>query len=121
VKKIKILIVEDEVMIAQCLKMDFEEEGFDVCGFTASGEESVVEAKENNPDLILMDIHLQGRIDGIEAAEKINENNSIPIFFMTGYDKSNIIERARKVNPVAVLTKPVSAIDLRPMIESILK
>lgn len=70
-KKIKILIVEDEVIIAQFLKIELEDSGYEVCSFVASGEEAIIEAKEKNPDLILMDIHLSDKIDGIEAVCKL--------------------------------------------------
>ncbi len=118
-KKIKILIVEDEAMIAQCLKMDLEDEGYEVCGFVSSGEESVILAKEKEPDIILMDIYLSSAMDGIEAAKEIIAFKNIPIIFMTGYDGNNMYDRAEKIKPVAYLRKPVEAYDIKPVIESI--
>ena len=120
-KKIKILIVEDEAIIAQSLKWELEDEGFDVCSFVASGEEAIITAKEKNPDLILMDIHLSAELDGIEAALKIIEYKNIPIIFMTGYSESSIFVRAQAVNPLAYLHKPVEIYNLKPIIESIFK
>ncbi|MCD4818396.1 MAG: response regulator [Candidatus Cloacimonetes bacterium] len=118
-KKIRILIVEDEVIIAQSLKLELENEGFEVCSFVASGEEAISEAKEKKPDVILMDIHLFGEIDGIEAALEIIAYKKNPIIFMTGYSESNIFVRAQKVNPIAYLHKPVEIYNLKPVIESI--
>jgi len=117
--KIKILIVEDEAIIAQFLKMELEDEGFEVCKFVPSGEEAIIEAQKLNPDLILMDIHLSEEIDGIEAALKIIEYKSIPIIFMTGYSESNIFIRAQEVNPAAYLHKPIEIYNLKPIIDSI--
>ncbi|MCK5148994.1 response regulator [bacterium] len=119
--RIKILIVEDEVMIAQCLKMDLEDEGYEVCSFVGSGEEAIIEVREKNPDIILMDINLAGKMDGIDAAREIIDYKDIPIILMTGYNKSNLFIRAHKVHPVAYLEKPVEIYDLKPIIESYLK
>ena len=119
-EKKKILIVEDEVMLSTWLKMQLEDEGYEVCGNFTTGEEAVEFVKEIKPDIILMDINLVGEIDGIEAAEVINEKSKIPIIFMTGYEEPEVVERAQKTKPVAYLTKPVEIWDLRPIFESIL-
>lgn len=120
-KKIRILIVEDEALIAKCLKMTLESQGYEVIGFVASGEKAIITTKEKNPDIILMDIHLSGEIDGIDAAKEIIENKNIPIIFMTGYDMTNFIERAQKINPAACLNKPIKAIEVMSVINSIFK
>ena len=120
-KKVKILIAENEVIIAQCLKMELESKGYEVCNFVATGEEAIVEAKEENPDIILMDINLSGLIDGIDAAGEITKSQKIPIIFMTGYNEIAIFDRAQKINPVAYLEKPVEIYDVEPVIESIFK
>lgn len=117
--EIKILIVEDEIMIAECLKMQLEDEGYNVCGNFTTGEEAVAFVQETKPDVILMDINLVGEIDGIEAAQLITEKSRIPIIFMTGYEEPEIVERAQKVNPVAFLIKPVEIWDLKPILKSI--
>ncbi|MDO9576905.1 MAG: response regulator [Candidatus Cloacimonadales bacterium] len=116
-KKIKILIVEDEVIIAECLKMELELSGYDVCDFVTSGEEAIIIAKEKDPDVILMDIYLAGVIDGIEAAKEIIANKKIPIIFCTGYTESEIFERAKKLNPVAYLRKPIIAEEVKVVLE----
>ncbi len=118
-KKIKILLAEDEILIAQCLKMELELNGYDVCSFVARGEEAVEIAKVEKPNIILMDIHLSGKMDGIEAAKKINEHKNIPIIFMTGYNDITIYERAQKINPVAYLEKPIEIFEFKPIIDSI--
>jgi len=114
-----ILIVEDEVMLSAWLKMQLEDEGYLVCGCITTGEEAIELVKETKPDVILMDIHLVGKIDGIKTAEIITEKLNIPIIFMTGYEESDIYERAQKTKPVAYLKKPVEIWDLKPIFESI--
>ena len=118
-EKKSILIVEDEVLLAEWLKIQLVDEGFNVCGNFTTGEEAVAFVQETKPDVILMDINLVGEIDGIEAAQLITETSNIPIIFMTGYEEPEIVERAQKVNPVAYLIKPVEIWDLKPLIESI--
>ena len=118
-RKIKILLAEDEALIAHCLKMELELNGYDVCSFVASGEEAVEIAKKEDPNIILMDIHLSGKMNGIEAAKKIIEHNKIPIIFMTGYNEKAIYECAQKVNPVAYLEKPIEIFEIQPIIDSV--
>lgn len=118
-KKIKILLVEDEVMIAQCMTLDLEDAGYSVLGFVTSGEEAIIAAQEENPDIILMDINLSRTIDGIDAAKEIIDKMDIHIIFLTCYDETTIYERVQEIKPVAYLTKPVEILDLKPIIESI--
>lgn len=120
-KKIKILLVEDEVLISECLNYDLREVGFETFPFIASGEEAIMAVKEEIPDIILMDIHLAGEIDGIEAAEEILNSKKIPIIFMTGYEKNEIIQRTNKMKEVIFLEKPVEIYDITRMIEKVLK
>ena len=118
-KQKSILIVEDEVILSAWLKMQLEDEGYLVCGRFTTGEKAIEFVKETKPDVILMDIHLVGKIDGIEAAEQILETSNIPIIFMTGYENKQVAERAQKINPVAFLIKPVEIWDLKPVFESL--
>jgi len=116
--KIKILIAEDEVIIAQWLKFELEDIGYEVFDYVTTGEEAFKITKEKNPDIVLLDISLSGEIDGIEAAHRIRDNLNIPIVFMTGYTESGIYERAQKVKPLAFLEKPVEIHTLKPVIDS---
>ncbi|MFW6137435.1 MAG: response regulator [Candidatus Aminicenantaceae bacterium] len=106
-RKTKVLVVEDEVIVAQYIRMELEASGYEVCGFVATGEEAIQKAKQELPDLILMDIHLAGRTDGIEAAQKILEHRKIPIIFMTGYSQKEFAVREKNLNPTRFLSKPV--------------
>jgi two-component system, response regulator PdtaR len=120
-REIKILIVEDEVMIAECIKLDLEDEGYTVYDYVTSGEKAVKVTENRETDLILMDINLSGKIDGIEAAKEIIDRDNIPIIFMTGYDENSIFDRAQELHPVAYLHKPVDISDLNPILEFIFK
>lgn len=115
--KVKILIVEDEAIIAQVIKMDLEAAGYSVCHLASNGEKAIKFSKQDNPDLILMDVHLSSRIDGIKAAEKILSYKDIPIIFMTGYNKSGVDELVDRLNPVAFLEKPVEIRHLKSLID----
>ena len=119
--KIKILIVEDEIMFAQWLKVALEDEGYKVYDFITTGEEAIAFVQENKPDVILMDILLVGKINGIDTAKEITDKFNIPIIFMTGYEEPAVIERAKKIKPVAYLNKPLEIWDIIPVIESIFK
>lgn len=106
-EKIKVLIVEDEVLIALPLKMELRRAGYEVLGPIVSGEEAIESAKNENPDVVLMDIRLMGSMDGIEAARQIGTFSSARIIFTTGYQDSDVKERAMVLRPAAYLTKPI--------------
>ena len=118
-KKIKILIVEDEVLIAQWLQLELQDADYEVFDFVTTGEESVEIALKKKPDVILMDIHLASNMDGITAAGEIHTKMNIPIIFMTGYNKDDTYDRAQKVKPVAFLEKPVDLYIIKPIIDLI--
>jgi two-component system, response regulator PdtaR len=105
---IRILIVEDEVIIAMRFEVFFIRRGYKVIKTVATGEEAVKIATEEKPDVVLMDINLRGLMSGIEAATKIYENLNIPIIFMTGYSDENLREEASKVNPLGYFMKPIN-------------
>ena len=120
-KKGCILIVEDEALIARCLSMDLESEGYSICGLVSTGEEAILKAKTENPDVIFMDIHLAGEIDGIDAAKIIIKNTKIPILFMTAFSENELKARTKDVQPIGYLNKPVDIEDIKPIIETIFK
>lgn len=118
-KKIKILIVEDEAIIAKYLSLELEYDGFNVCAYVGSAEEAIATAAKEQPDLILMDINLNGEMDGIEAMEKIGPD--IPVIFMTGYSQKDIVERAKNLKPLGFFPKPVEVEYIKPVIEAYFK
>ena len=115
--KIKILLVEDEAITAKGLKMDLEELGYEVLKPVAKGEEAISVAVQEDPALILMDIRLAGRLNGIEAAERIHSKKMIPIAYMTGYATEEIKAQALKTNPLGLLEKPVDINNIKQILD----
>lgn len=103
----KILIVEDEGILALNLKMILSELGHEVLGISPTGEEGIRLAQDLCPDLVIMDIRLAGDIDGIEAATRIRQYSNTPIMFLTAHSDSSTYHRAMTVKPVGFLKKPV--------------
>jgi len=108
-KKQKILIVEDEIIIARHFKNLIQRLGKYECETVSSGEHAVELSKTFEPDLILMDINLDGQINGIEAARQIRIKKDIPIVFVSAYNDGETIEEAKQTNPAGYLTKPINA------------
>lgn len=105
-KKEKILVVEDERIIAIDLQRRLERFGYQVLDIVSTGEKALETAPLLNPDIILMDIMLSGNIDGIEAAKTIREKHSIPVIFLTAYSDERTIERAKVAEPFGYILKP---------------
>ena len=102
------LIVEDETMIALDLEANMRELGFDTCDLVADGQEAFLHAMTNQPDVVLMDVNLDGGREGIEAARWLRETCDVPIIFVTGGTDPDIVARIHEVVPGApVLPKPV--------------
>jgi len=113
----KILIVEDERIIALDLKKRLERFGFPSPEITSSGEEALAVAGTLQPDIILMDIMLGGGIDGIEAATQIKNSLNIPVIFLTAYSNENTLERAKAAEPYGYILKPFKERELYTTIE----
>lgn len=113
--KTKILIVEDETLIALSLAKDLKKFGYEVSGKVTSFEDALKSVEENEPDLILMDINLgKNKKDGIDTAAAIKQTKDIPIIFITAYsDKETLLKiKKNKINPIAYLTKPYKTDEL---------
>lgn len=113
----KILVVDDEAYISTQLEERLTSMGYEVVGSASSGEDSVDMAKSLMPDLILMDIVMPGRLDGIGASEIIKEQLDIPIIFLTAYADDTLIKRAKKVEPCGYILKPFQEKGLKASIE----
>jgi PAS domain S-box-containing protein len=113
----KILIVEDEGIIAKSLKVVLEEFGYEISSITSSGEEAIKKVKKDKPDLVLMDIMLKGDINGIEAAKKIKSDFNIPVIYLTAYTDKQILERAKITEPFGYIVKPFENRELCSTIE----
>jgi CheY-like chemotaxis protein len=120
-KNINILIVEDELIQAYALKRMIENLGHCVIGIASSKEEALKKAEAICPDLVIMDIALQGRTDGIDAAKEISARCHTPIIYSTAYSEEEIIKKAKETNPVGFLTKPFLEYDLKKIINDVLK
>ena len=115
--KTRILIVEDEIIVATDIESTLLSLGYDVVDIVASGEEAIQKAQELQPDFVLMDIRLQGQLDGIQAAEAILGILSVPILFLTAYADQKTLERAKLAKPMGYILKPFEERELYTTIE----
>lgn len=114
---IRILIVEDEPIIAADLADRLTEMGYQIAGQYGSGEAALNHLEQDAPDLVLMDIQLNGRLDGIETAGRILESRPVPLIFLTSNTDEATFARAKSTMPAAFLGKPFRGKDLRHAIE----
>ena len=117
--KTKVLIVEDEALLALSYKLSLEKKNIQVTGIVATGEDAVRESERERPDVVLMDIKLGGSIDGIEAARILSVTQGVPCLFITGNADETTKNRALKlVGPLRYLVKPVDSDSLGITIEN---
>ncbi|MBT5551782.1 MAG: response regulator [Nitrospina sp.] len=102
----KILIVEDETLVAQQIEEELQGVGYEVVSQVSYGEKVLDEVKKCHPDLVLMDIMLKGEINGIEAARQLKSCSDVPVVFLTAYGDRQMFERASQTEPYGFLTKP---------------
>ncbi|HEY6871555.1 MAG TPA: ATP-binding protein [Geobacteraceae bacterium] len=108
----KILIVEDEAIVALHEEENLKNMGYTVAGKASSGEEAIRKAEETRPDLVLMDIVLKGEMDGIETAGQIHDRFDIPVVFVTAYGDEQTLQRAKLTEPFGYILKPFKERDL---------
>jgi len=113
----KILIVEDDIIMAADLKQRLESMGYNIVGIASKGKDAIKKCKETNPDLILMDIFIKGDIDGIETAQTIRNIYNIPHIYLTGNYDNTIFKRAATTLPHGYITKPFDDTGLQNAIE----
>ncbi|MBL0058699.1 MAG: response regulator [Elusimicrobia bacterium] len=116
-KGTKILIVEDERIVAEDLKRFLMKTGYVVTGIAASGEEAIRNVELQRPDLVLMDIRIQGPQDGIEVAERLYAEYNLPVSFLTAYADSATLDRAKVTMPFGYILKPFETRSLQAVIE----
>ncbi|MCB9092160.1 MAG: response regulator [Halobacteriovoraceae bacterium] len=116
-KDTKILIVEDEAIVAVDIEQGLRSLDYHICGIAASGKEAIALAEKEQPDLVLMDIRLQGNMTGIEAAKIIKERFKIPAIFLTAHSDDATLQSARLVEPFGYLLKPFGIRELKVAIE----
>ncbi len=104
--KARILIAEDEAISALSMQRALTRSGYKVCELVSTGEEAVERVKQKKPDLVVMDVILNGSVNGVEAAMEIRSRFDIPIVFITGYEEEKLIERIKSVKYSTYLIKP---------------
>lgn len=102
----RLLIVEDEFIVAFEIQTRLEDRGFTVCSVVASGEDAVAAAERERPDCVLMDINIRGTMGGVEAARQIRARHGVPVAFLSGFSSRQVMEEARDVAPIGCFTKP---------------
>src|ERR1700736_2531405 len=115
--RVQILVVEDEPIIAEDLQVTLKDLGYQVSGTASSAKEAIHSVSQNRPDLVLMDIRLQGTTDGIDAAQQIQTHFRTPVVYLTAHADSATLDRAKTTEPLGYLLKPFSAQELHATIE----
>ncbi len=113
----KILIVEDEGLIAIDLKRRLEKTGYTVIGIAADSQEAMAAMEADTPNLVLMDIHIRGQQDGIEVAGRIRDQYRTPVIFVSAYANDATLERAKITEPFGYIVKPFSGVNFHAQIE----
>jgi DNA-binding response OmpR family regulator len=115
--KPRALIVEDEILIAEELKVRLSLLGFSVIAAVESGEEGIAIATRERPDLVLMDIRLKGKKDGVQAAEEIHRQVDVPVVYLTAYSDRLTVDRVKGTEYDGFILKPFRAGELKSTIE----
>ncbi|HVU90507.1 MAG TPA: ATP-binding protein [Pirellulales bacterium] len=119
-RPVRILIVEDERLVAMSLRRQLSALGYEVAQSVSSGEAAIAAAARLQPDLVLMDIRLEGQLDGIQAAEEIRKHRELPIIYITAFSNADILERAKVTEPFGYILKPFDERELHVVIETAL-
>jgi len=120
-KKKRILIVEDELIIANDIRGYLSDENYEITSVVLTGEDAINMAKQNMPDLVIMDILLHGNINGIEAAEEISKIRKIPIIFVSAYSHEEIVKQILSDIDYEYILKPFQAFELIDKVNSLLE
>ena len=115
--KAKILVVEDESIVAKDIQNSLKKLGYNVPTIVASGEKAIKECEDDRPELVLMDIMLKGEMDGIEAANIIREKMGIPVIFLTANADDTTVGKAKMAEPYGYIIKPFREKELQTTIE----
>ncbi len=113
----RVLIVEDEIVVASEIKLRLEAMGYMVTGIVNNGRDAISAAREHYPDVILMDITLKGKMDGLEATREINREQDIPVIFITAHTDEQTLDSAREASSHGIFTKPFSDDELKAAIQ----
>jgi CheY-like chemotaxis protein len=113
----RILIVEDERIVARDISQQLTELGYGTAGIATRGDQAISMAGELRPDLVLMDIQLAGKMDGIEAAQAIHDRFGLPVVFLTAFATDEVLARAKRTGPFGYVLKPFTERELRTVLE----
>ena len=116
-KDTRILIVEDEIVVASEIKLRLDAMGYSVTGIVNNGRDAIKKADLYDPDVILMDITLKGKMTGLEATRAINAVNDIPVIFITAHTDKSTLDDAREASSHGIFTKPFSDVELQAAIQ----
>jgi diguanylate cyclase (GGDEF)-like protein/PAS domain S-box-containing protein len=114
---IRVLIVEDESVVAMDLADQLEDMGYQICGIADTGAEAIELAAQHAPQVVMMDIVIKGELDGIDTAERIRRRFQVPVIFATAYSDPETVARAARTAPYGYITKPYQARDVHAAIE----
>ncbi|RKN81680.1 LytR/AlgR family response regulator transcription factor [Ulvibacterium marinum] len=112
-EKTRILVVEDDMIIAANISLQLTNLGYEVTGIETRGEEAILNTNVNPPDIILMDINLRGALDGVQTAQTIQKKMDIPIIYLTANTDEASFLRAKETRPLAFITKPFNKLNLQ--------
>jgi DNA-binding LytR/AlgR family response regulator len=115
--KIKILIVEDESIVAKDIQFSLNKLGYTVCGIASNGDKALEIARLEDPDMVLMDIMLKGNKSGIDTALELKETLSLPVIFLSAYADEATLEKAKIAEPYGYIIKPFKEVDLQSTVE----
>jgi DNA-binding LytR/AlgR family response regulator len=116
-EQVKVLIVEDKSVVAEDLRLCLEDFGYITLGVCTNGFDAIEKTEALSPDILLMDININGPIDGVETVKQITATYSLPIIYLTAYSDSTTVDRAKATHPAAYLVKPFDPIDLKIAID----
>ncbi len=114
---VKILVVEDEMIIGAKISMQLTSLGYQVTGILSRGEDAVLHVADNRPDIVLLDIKLKGKLNGIETALQLQQKDSIPIIYITANSDEATFNQAKSTRPFAFISKPFKLLDLQRAVE----
>jgi DNA-binding NarL/FixJ family response regulator len=103
----KIVLVEDELIIAASIAQELQKSGYDVVAIASSAEQALAAIARSIPELVLMDIRIKGSVDGIQAAQQIPQNLGIPVIFMSAHSDKKTLDRAKAAGASGYLVKPI--------------
>ncbi|NQT27713.1 response regulator [candidate division KSB1 bacterium] len=119
--KAQVLVVEDDSIISEDIQRSLKKLGYPVVGVFSSGEEALAKIESLHPDVVLMDIVLQGRLNGIDAANRIRSKFHLPVVFLTAYSDQITMARAKDAKPSGYITKPFTSDELDDVLKHVMK